>query len=84
MEKSIELRKKSCKRGEKMIYEKVKKLCKQKKVSIYRLEKDLGFSASTIVKWKKSIPAADKLKAVADYLHVSIEELLEDDQEKGE
>lgn len=84
MEKSIELRKKSCKRGEKMIYEKVKKLCKQKKVSIYRLEKDLGFSASTIVKWKKSIPAADKLKAVADYLHVSIEYLLEDNQEKGE
>lgn len=84
MEKSIELRKKSCKRGEKMIYEKVKKLCKQKKVSIYRLEKDLGFSASTIVKWKKSIPAADKLKAVADYLHVSIEELLEDNQAKGE
>ena len=84
MEKSIELRKKSCKRGEQMIYEKVKKLCKQKKVSIYRLEKDLGFSASTIVKWKKSIPAADKLKAVADYLHVSIEDLLEDNQEKGE
>lgn len=67
-----------------MIYEKVKKLCKQKKVSIYRLEKDLGFSASTIVKWKKSIPAVDKLKAVADYLQVSIEDLLEDNQEKGE
>ena len=81
MEKSIELRKKSCKRGEKMIYEKVKKLCKQKKISIYRLEKDLNFSASTIVKWKKSIPAADKLKAVADYLHVSIEDLLEDNPE---
>ena len=68
-----------------MIYEKVKKLCKQKKISIYRLEKYLNFSASTIVKWKKSIPAADKLKAVADYLHVSIEDLLEDNPEpKGE
>ncbi len=67
-----------------MIYEKVRKLCKQKKISVYRLEKDLGFSTSTIIKWKKSIPAANKLKAVADYLHVSIEELLEDNQEKGE
>ena len=78
MEKSIGLRKNHVKRGEKMIYEKVRKLCKQKKISVYRLEKDLGFSTSTIIKWKKSIPAANKLKAVADYLHVSIEELLEE------
>ena len=61
-----------------MIYEKVKELCKKKKVSIYRVEKDLGFSASSIVKWKNVIPAADKLKAVADYFNVPIEYFLEE------
>lgn len=61
-----------------MIYEKVKELCKKKKVSIYRVEKDLGFSASSIVKWKNAIPAADKLKAVADYFDMPIEYFLEE------
>ena len=61
-----------------MIYEKVKELCEKKKVSIYRVEKDLGFSASSIVKWKNAIPAADKLKAVADYFNVPIEYFLEE------
>ena len=61
-----------------MIYEKVKELCEKKKVSIYRVEKDLGFSASSIVKWKNAIPAADKLKAVANYFNVPIEYFLEE------
>ena len=60
-----------------MIYEKVKELCEKKNVSIYRVEKDLGFSASSIVKWKNTVPAADKLKAVADYFNVPIEYFLE-------
>ena len=60
-----------------MIYKKVKELCEKKNVSIYRVEKDLGFSASSIVKWKYAGPAADKLKAVADYFNVPIEYFLE-------
>lgn len=34
------------------------------------------------MKWKKSISAADKLKAVADYLNIPIEELLEPEPEE--
>ena len=83
MEKSIKLWKKSCKGGAEVIYENIKKLCKKKKISIYRVEKDLGFSASSIVKWKKAVPAADKLKAVADYLGVSMEYLLSDQKESA-
>lgn len=64
-----------------MIYEKVKGLCEERDVSIYKLEKDLGFSASSIVKWKSSIPTVDKLKAVADYFGVSIEYFLEEKAE---
>ncbi len=60
-----------------MIYERVRELCEKKKISIYRLEKDLKFPASTIVKWKESSPTVAKLKVVADYFDVSIEYFLE-------
>lgn len=60
-----------------MIYERVRRLCEKKEISIYRLEKDLQFPASTIVKWKESSPTVAKLKAVADYFGVSIEYFLE-------
>lgn len=68
-----------------MVYKAVKKLCDKKDVSVYKLEQELGFAASTILKWKKSIPTADKLKAVADYFKVPMEQLLEntEDEEKG-
>ena len=55
----------------------MRELCEKKKISIYRLEKDLKFAASTIVKWKESSPTVAKLKVVADYFDVSIEYFLE-------
>ena len=61
----------------KMLFEKIKMLCEKRKISIYRLEKDLGFSESSICKWKTSKPSAEKIKAVADYFGVSIEYFLE-------
>lgn len=65
-------------RGEKIvIYERIRELCEMKAISIYRLEKDLQFPASTIVKWKDSSPTVAKLKVVADYFDVSIEYFLE-------
>lgn len=63
-----------------MIYKKVEQLCRKREISIYRLEKELGFSASSIAKWKVSMPVVDKLKAVADYFGVSIEYFLEDEK----
>lgn len=61
-----------------MIYEKVKDLCTKKNISIYRLEKDLGFSAHIIVKWKKSKPSADKLKKLANYFEVTVDYFLDE------
>ena len=65
------------KEGEKVIYENVRKLCEKKGVSIYRLEKDLEFSPSSIVKWKTSNPSVDKMQKVADYFSVPIEYFVE-------
>ena len=67
-----------------MLYDNVKKLCEEKGVSILSLEKALGFPRSSICKWHENEPGIRKVQKVADYLGVSIEELLKDEQkEKG-
>lgn len=63
--------------GRILLYEKIKKIAGAKGYSINKIEKDLGFSSSYISKLNKSIPSAEKLKKVSDYLGVSMDELLE-------
>lgn len=60
------------------MYNKIKTLCKKNNVSITRVEKETGLSNGAIGKWKDSIPTVDKLKKVADYFGVTIDELLEE------
>lgn len=62
------------------MYNKIKMLAKEQGVSINKMEKDLEFGSSTISKWSKSILSVDKLKKVADYLDVTIDELLRDEE----
>ncbi len=64
-----------------MIYDNIKRICDEKEISIWRLEKELGFSNRSISKWNESEPGIRKVQKVAEYLGVGIEELLE---EKGE
>lgn len=60
-----------------MIYERIKKLCEEKQLTVRRLEIDCGLSNGSIVKWKTAQPAAASLYKVAKRLDVSVEELLE-------
>lgn len=62
-----------------MLYQKIKQLCSDECISVYQLEKILGFSRGSIDKWKSSTPAADKLQKVATYFSVTVEHLLEGD-----
>lgn len=59
-----------------MLYDKVKKLCEKNGFTITRLERDLGFPRSYICKWNENIPSVTKVKAVADYLGCTVDELL--------
>lgn len=70
------------KEGEKLLYDNVKALCEKKGISVWKMEKELGFSNASICKWNENEPGIRKVKKVADYLGVTLEELLED--EKGE
>ena len=62
-----------------MLYSKISSLCKDRNISIARLEKECGFGNATIRGWKTSNPNSNNLKKVADYFGVSIEYFLEGD-----
>lgn len=51
--------------------ERVRSICKQRKIAICKLEKDLGFSNGYIGQLKKGVFPADRLDAIADYLSVT-------------
>ena len=52
--------------------------CKNQGSSITKMEKDLKFANGTVGKWAngKRYPPKDKLLLVADFLQISIEELM--------
>lgn len=56
--------------------DRVKALAQERGISLPTLESELGFGNSTIVKWDKSTPNADKLNAVAKYFNVTMDYLL--------
>ena len=47
--------------GGTVIYDNVKKLCDQKGISIWRLERDLGFSNRSVSKWNDNEPGIRKV-----------------------
>ena len=61
-----------------MLYDKIKEVAKTKSLSIYRIERDLGFSNGSLRKWNNSTPSATSLKKVANYLNVTLDDLLEE------
>ena len=54
----------------------IRALCAQKGISIAKLEKDLNLGNGTIASSKSSYMRSDRLKAIADYFHVSMEYLM--------
>lgn len=60
-----------------MIFERISELCKERGISVARLEKECDLGNATIRGWRNSNPNIMNLKKVADYLKVPIERLLE-------
>lgn len=60
------------------MYNNFLRLITEKRVTPYRVAKDTGIATATLTAWKNGdyVPKVDKLKKIADYLGVSIEELL--------
>ena len=66
-----------------MIGTKIRALCKERGVTVAEVERTVGLGNGVIRKWDDNSPTVSKLKPVADYFGVTVDELLRDDAEKG-
>ena len=66
-------------KGGKLLYEKYKALRDKKGITDYRVSVETGITKSTFTDWKngRSTPKIEKLKILADYFGVKIEDFLE-------
>lgn len=58
-----------------LLYMNIKEYCAQMGISISQLEKELHFGTGSIGKWKQSFPSIEKVAAVAQFFHISVDEL---------
>lgn len=56
--------------------ERVKEICKERKIPISKVERDLGYANGYIGQLKKGVFPADRLLDIAEYLGVTSEYLL--------
>ncbi len=57
----------------------IKSLCGKNGVTIAELERTVGLGNGTIARWDENAPSVARVKLVADYFKVSIDELLKED-----
>ena len=63
--------------------DRVKKICKDRKIPISKLERELGFSNGYISQLRKGVFPADRLALIADYLQISSNYLLTGEDNDG-
>lgn len=66
-----------------MILDNIRMMCAKRGISTFVLERELGFGDGTIRKWKTASPTVGKLKRVADYFGVTVDELLREDSDQA-
>lgn len=64
--------------------ERVKSLCKKRRIPISRLEKDLGYSNGYIGQLRKGVFPSDRLQQIAKYLNVTPDYLINGSEEEKE
>jgi repressor LexA len=69
-----------------MDYSTFEYLLKSTGTTVYRVSKETGIAASTFTDWKngRSCPKADKLRRIADFFNVTLDELLGADTKRRE
>lgn len=60
------------------MYEKIKKMCDERHISVTYLEGACDLGARSVYKWSTNIPSVDKVKRVADFFGCKVDDLLED------
>lgn len=60
----------------KQLVKSIRQLCKNNDIAISQLENNLNFGAGLISRWNKNSPSIDKIIDIADYFHVSLDEVV--------
>lgn len=60
-----------------MLLDNISALCKEHNVTFAEVERITGLGNGTIRRWDEMNPRVDRLKLVADYFGVTIDELIE-------
>lgn len=66
-----------------MLFDNVLALCKERNISIARLEKESGLGNATVRGWEHGTPTIGTVKKVADYFGVTVDELLSEPANEG-
>ena len=66
-----------------MIYKNILNLCKEKKISVSKLEKETGLANGTVGKWRSFSPTIDNVKKVAEFFGVTIDSLVSEAKVAG-
>lgn len=59
-----------------LLVKSIKNICKKNNVTVSELENKLGFSPALISRWNKTNPSIDRIIDIADYFHVSLDEIV--------
>lgn len=64
--------------------DRVKAICKERKIPISKLEKELGFANGYIGQLRKGVLPDNRLRKIADYLGVTIDYLMTGEENEGD
>ena len=64
------------------IHKNIVRISKEKKIPLYAIESACGLPSGTISKWKYVSPISKNLKAVADFLEVTMDEIYSEPEER--
>lgn len=58
------------------IVESIKRLCKNRNITLTKLEEDLSMSQGLISRWTRTDPSLSKIINIADYFNISLDDLV--------
>lgn len=61
----------------------IKRLCRERNISLADIERTCGLGKKSIYSWDISAPSVVRVKRVADYLGVTVDDLLRAEQDSA-